>query len=33
MLSPYAQLNLGDKIILHVPAEHCVIVPPEGAAT
>ena len=33
MLSPYAQLDLGDKIILHVPAEHCVIVPPEGAAT
>jgi iron(III) transport system ATP-binding protein len=32
MLNPYARHNQGDEIVLHVPAEHCVIVPPDAPA-
>jgi ABC-type Fe3+/spermidine/putrescine transport system ATPase subunit len=27
MLDPYSQLHLGEEVILHVPPEHCAIVP------
>ncbi|MEJ8570021.1 ABC transporter ATP-binding protein [Microbaculum marinum] len=32
MLSPYVQHGVGDELLLYVPAERCMIVPPEAPA-